>query len=100
MVFATKAVASKAVSTWGKGAFPLPLLTAVGVGCVAAVWSMGRNLAVNPEVCCTKAYRGGDSLWNDEEIRSKSDQFRPFPFILRMMAKLGKASTPSGEWSQ
>ena len=38
---------------------------------------------------CTKPYRGGDSLWNEEEIRSKSDQFRPFPYILRMMAKVG-----------
>lgn len=32
---------------------------------------------MNPEVCCTKEYREGASLWDDKEIMSKADKFRP-----------------------
>lgn len=75
-----------------------PLLAAVSVGCIAGVWSMARNLLVNPEVCCTKKYREGDSLWNENAVLQKAEAFRPFPFILRDIAKLGKPSTASGSF--
>ncbi len=48
--------------------------------------------ASSPACCsCTKEYREGGSLWDDKEILSKADNFRPFPYVLRMMAKVRRA---------
>lgn len=49
---------------------------------------------MNPEVCCTKEYREGASLWDDKEIMSKADKFRPVSQRQQPTAPTGGAFMP------